>query len=62
MSVVMRLALLLSPRSMLALQYLLTKTSYRCRKKCFGITRIEDIGIVSDILKRLEIETEEAGN
>ena len=33
----------------------------RCRKKCFGITRIEDIGIVSDILQRLEIETEEAG-
>ena len=31
-------------------------------KKCFGITRIEDIGIVSDILQRLEIETEEAGN
>lgn len=31
-------------------------------KKCFGITRIEDIGIVSDILQRLEIETEEAEN
>ena len=31
-------------------------------KKCFGITRIEDIRIVSDILQRLEIETEEAGN
>lgn len=31
-------------------------------KKCFGISRIEDIGIVSDILQRLEIETEEAGN
>ena len=31
-------------------------------KKCFGITRIEDIGIVSDILQRLEIETEEANN
>ena len=31
-------------------------------KKCFGITRIEDLGIVSDILQRLEIETEEANN
>ena len=31
-------------------------------KKCFGITIIEDIGIVSDILQRLEIETEEANN
>lgn len=31
-------------------------------KKCFGITKIEDIGIVSDILQRLEIETEEAKN
>lgn len=31
-------------------------------KKCFGITRIEDIGIVSDVLQRLEIETEEAEN
>ena len=31
-------------------------------KKCFGITKIEDIGIVSDILQRLEIETEEANN
>ena len=28
-------------------------------KKCFGITRIEDVGIVSDILQRLEIEIEE---
>lgn len=28
-------------------------------KKCFGISRIEDIGIISDILQRLEIETEE---
>lgn len=31
-------------------------------KKCFGISRIEDIGIISDILQRLEIETEEANN
>ena len=31
-------------------------------KKCFGITQIEDIGIISDILQRLEIETEEANN
>lgn len=31
-------------------------------KKCFGITRIEDIGIASDILQRLEIETEEPNN
>lgn len=31
-------------------------------KKCFGISRIEDVGIVSDILQRLEIETEEADN
>lgn len=31
-------------------------------KKCFGITRIEDIRIVSDILQCLEIETEEADN
>ncbi len=30
-------------------------------KKCFGITKIEDIGIISDILQRLEIETEESG-
>ena len=28
-------------------------------KKCFGITLIEDDGIVRDILQRLEIETEE---
>lgn len=28
-------------------------------KKCFGITLIEDEGIVKDILQRLEIETEE---
>lgn len=31
-------------------------------KKCFGITRIEDIRIVSDILQRLKIETEEVNN
>ena len=31
-------------------------------KKCFGITRIEDIRIVSDILQRLEIETENTRN
>lgn len=31
-------------------------------KKCFGISRIEDAGIVLDILQRLEIETEEANN
>ena len=31
-------------------------------KKCFGISRIEDIGIISDILQRLEIETDEANN
>lgn len=31
-------------------------------KKCFGITRIEDIRIVSDILQRLEIETENTHN
>lgn len=29
-------------------------------KKCFGISRIGDAGIISDILQRLEIETEEA--
>lgn len=29
-------------------------------KKCFGISRIEDARIISDILQRLEIETEEA--
>ena len=28
-------------------------------KKCFGITLIEDDGIVRDILQRLELETEE---
>lgn len=28
-------------------------------KKCFGISRIEDIGIISDVLQRLKIETEE---
>ena len=28
-------------------------------KKCFGISLIEDAGIVRDILHRLEIETEE---
>ncbi len=31
-------------------------------KKCFGISRIEDIRIISDILQRLEIETEDANN
>lgn len=31
-------------------------------RKCFGISRIEDIRIISDILQRLEIETEEANN
>ena len=31
-------------------------------KKCFGITRIEDVGVISDILQRLKIETEEAGD
>lgn len=31
-------------------------------KKCFGISRIEDLGIISDILQGLEIETEEANN
>ena len=31
-------------------------------KKCFGISRIEDVGMISDILRRLEIETEEANN
>lgn len=31
-------------------------------KKCFGISRIEDIGIILDILQRLEIEAEEANN
>lgn len=31
-------------------------------KKCFGISRIEDVGIISDILQRLEIETEEAND
>lgn len=29
-------------------------------KRCFGINLIEDIGIITDILQRLEIETEEA--
>ena len=29
------------------------------REKCFGITLIEDDGIVRDILQRLELETEE---
>lgn len=28
-------------------------------KKCFGINRIEDAGIIRDILQRLELETEE---
>lgn len=31
-------------------------------KKCFGISRIEDVGIISDVLQRLEIETEEAND
>ena len=31
-------------------------------KKCFGITRLEDFRIVSDILQRLEIEMEETDN
>lgn len=31
-------------------------------KKCFGISRIGDAGIISDILQRLEIETKEANN
>lgn len=31
-------------------------------KKCFGINLIEDVGIISDIFQRLEIETEEAGD
>lgn len=31
-------------------------------KKCFGMSRIGDAGIISDILQRLEIETEEANN
>lgn len=31
-------------------------------KKCFGINLIEDIGIITDILQRLEIETEEANS
>lgn len=31
-------------------------------KKCFGISRIGDAGIISDILQSLEIETEEANN
>ena len=31
-------------------------------KKCFGISQIEDVGIISDILQRLELETEEANN
>ncbi|MCM1125219.1 MAG: ORF6N domain-containing protein [Lachnospiraceae bacterium] len=31
-------------------------------KKCFGINLIEDIGIITDILQRLEIEMEEANS
>lgn len=31
-------------------------------KKCFGINLIEDTRIISDILQRLTIETEEAEN
>lgn len=31
-------------------------------KICFGISRLEDVGIISDVLQRLEIETEEANN
>ena len=31
-------------------------------KKCFGITRIEDVKIISDILQRLEIEAEDENN
>lgn len=31
-------------------------------KKCFGITRIEDVRIISDILQRLEIEAEDENN
>lgn len=28
-------------------------------KKCFGITKIDDVGITRDILQRLELESEE---
>ena len=31
-------------------------------KKCFGITRIEDARIISDILQRLKIEAEDENN
>ena len=31
-------------------------------KKCFGISRIEDAAMISDILQRLKIETEEVNN
>ena len=31
-------------------------------KKCFGITRIEDERIISDILQRLKIEAEDENN
>lgn len=31
-------------------------------KKCFGISRIEDVKIISDILQRLEIEAEDENN
>lgn len=31
-------------------------------KKCFGITRIKDVRIISDILQRLEIEAEDENN
>lgn len=39
-----------------------TKKNQCAGKKCLGISRIEDIGIILDILQRLEIETEEANN
>lgn len=31
-------------------------------KKCFGINIIEDLGIIKDILQRLEIEADEANS
>ena len=31
-------------------------------KKCFGISQIEDVKIISDILQRLEIEAEDENN
>ena len=42
--------------------YLIGASLKDAGKKCFGISRIEDVGIISDILQRLEIETEEANN